>query len=278
VPFTLSTMSICSIEDVRAAVVKPFWFQIYLMRDRTFNEELISRARAAQCSALVLTVDLTVQGLRRRDIKNGLSIPPRLTLSNLLEIVGKPGWVAGILSGKRRTFGNLESRMKGAAGLLTLSQWIASQFDRSLTWRDIEWVRDRWPGKLILKGVLDAQDARLALAAGVDAIVVSNHGGRQLDGAPSSVAVLPEICEAVEGRCEVLADGGVQSGQDVLKLLALGARACLIGKAYLYGLAAGGATGVTQALSLLRAELEVSMALAGITNVQNVDHSVLRRR
>ncbi len=276
VPFVLSTMSICSIEDVRAATTRPFWFQIYLMRDRSFNEELIARACAAECSALVLTLDLTVQGLRRRDVKNGLSIPPRLTLRNAIDIATKPRWAVSVLMGKRRTLGNLERRMKGSGGTKTLSQWIASQFDVSLTWRDVEWVRSRWPGRLILKGVLDAEDARNAVSTGVDAIVVSNHGGRQLDGAPSSIAVLPEVVGAVAGRCEVLFDGGVQSGQDVLKALARGARACFIGKAFLYALAAGGEAGVRRALEIVRSELEVSMALAGVTDVRRVDRTVLR--
>lgn len=277
VPFTLSTMSICSIEDVRESVKAPFWFQLYMMRDRGFTEELIARAAAAKCSALMLTLDLTVMGLRRRDAKNGLSIPPRLTLRNALDIATKPAWAAGVLFGKRRTFGNLESRLKNTGGLLTLSQWIATQFDPSITWKEIEWVRARWPGKLIVKGVLDAEDARLAAEHGVDALVVSNHGGRQLDSAPSSISVLPEVVDAVAGRCEVLFDGGVQTGQDVLKALAHGARACLIGKAFLYALAAGGEHGVLKALEILRKELEVSMALSGCTDVQGVDASVLRR-
>ncbi len=277
VPFTLSTMSICSLEDVSTAVSRPIWFQLYMMRDRSFTEELIARAVAAKCSALMLTLDLTVQGVRRRDIKNGLSIPPRLTLKNALDIATKPSWAMGVLFGKRRTFGNLEARMKNTGGLLTLSQWIASQFDVSITWKEIEWVRARWPGKLIVKGVLDAEDARLAAASGVDALVVSNHGGRQLDGAPSSISVLPEIVEAVAGRCEVLFDGGVQTGQDVLKAIALGARGCLIGKAFLYALAAGGEAGVLQALDILRRELEVTMAMTGCTDVRKVDASVLRR-
>lgn len=276
VPFILSTMSICSIEDVRAATTRPFWFQIYLMRDRGFNEELIERARAAECGALVLTLDLTVQGLRRQDVKNGLSIPPRLTLRNALDIATKPRWAFGVLAGRRRTFGNLEHRMKGTGSIMTLSQWIASQFDVSLTWRDVEWVRNRWPGRLILKGILDAEDARHAVSAGVDAIVVSNHGGRQLDGAPSSIAVLPEVAEAAGGRCEVLFDGGVQSGQDVLKALARGARGCFMGKAFLYALAAGGEAGVRRALEIVRRELEVSMALAGVTDVRAVDRNILR--
>ncbi len=277
VPFTLSTMSICSIEDVAAAVTKPFWFQLYLMKDRSFNEELIARAVAARCSALMLTLDLTVMGVRRRDAKNGLSIPPRLTLRNALDIASKPAWAMGVLFGKRRTFGNLVARMPDTGGLLTLSQWIATQFDPSITWADLAWVRARWPGKLIVKGVLDAEDARLAAEHGVDALVVSNHGGRQLDSAPSTISVLPEVVEAVEGRCEVLFDGGIQSGQDVLKALALGARGCLIGKAFLYALAAGGEAGVAQALEILRKELEVSMALSGCTDVRSVDASSLRK-
>jgi L-lactate dehydrogenase (cytochrome) len=276
VPFTLSTMSICSIEDVHRAVSKPFWFQVYLMRDRGFTKELIERARAANCSALVVTLDLTVQGVRRRDIKNGLSIPPRLTLQSALEIACKPRWAMGVLLGKRRTFGNFEGRVQGTGGLHTIGQWIASQFSASVTWRDLDWVRAFWPGKLIVKGILDAEDARLAASTGIDAIVVSNHGGRQLDSAPSSISVLAEIAEAVGGRCELLFDGGVQSGQDVLKALARGARACLIGKAFLYALAADGEAGVCRALDILRSELAVSMALCGVTDVQRVDRSVLR--
>lgn len=276
VPFTLSTMSICSIEDVAASVTKPFWFQLYLMKDRSFNEELIARAVAARCSALMLTLDLTVMGVRRRDAKNGLSIPPRLTLRNAFDIATKPAWAMGVLFGKRRTFGNLVARMPDTGGLLTLSQWIATQFDPSITWADLEWVRARWPGKLIVKGVLDAEDARLAAEHGVDALVVSNHGGRQLDSAPSTIAVLPEVVEAVEGRCEVLFDGGIQSGQDILKALALGARGCLIGKAFLYALAARGEAGVLLALEILRKELEVSMALSGCTDVRSIGRQVLR--
>jgi L-lactate dehydrogenase (cytochrome) len=276
VPFALSTVSICSIEDVRAEVKRPFWFQLYMMKDRGFNEELVARARAAECSALMLTVDLVVQGVRRRDIHNGLTIPPRLTLANLLDIMTKPRWATGVLFGKRRTFGNLAGRLEASGGLATLSQWIASQTDASITWKEIEWLRARWPGKLIIKGILDAEDARIAASAGVDAIVVSNHGGRQLDGAAASISVLPEAVEAVAGRCEVLFDGGVQCGQDVLRALALGARACLVGKSFLYGLAAGGRQGVTRMFEILRAELDVSMALTGVTDVRAVDRRVLR--
>ncbi|HEX4050284.1 MAG TPA: alpha-hydroxy acid oxidase [Steroidobacteraceae bacterium] len=276
VPFCLSTLSICSIEDVRAAVPQPFWFQVYLMRDRGFNQELIARARAAQCSVLVLTVDLPIQGLRRRDAKNGLTVPPRLTLRNAVEIALRPRWALGVLLGKRRTFGNLASHLANTGGLSTLSQWIATQFDRSVSWKDIEWLRQQWPGRLIVKGILDAEDALAACAAGVDGIIVSNHGGRQLDGAPSSIAVLPEVVAAVAGRCEVLFDGGIRSGQDMLKALALGARGCLIGKAYMYALGAQGGAGVTRALGILRDELQVSLALTGRTNLAAVDRSILR--
>ena len=276
IPFCLSTMSICSIEDVRQAVGTPFWFQLYMMRDRGFNAELIERAAAAQCSALILTVDLPIQALRRRDAKNGLSIPPRLTLANAFDIATKPGWALRVLLGKRRTFGNLAGRLPGSGGLTTLSHWIASQFDPTVTWKDVAWVRSRWPGKLVIKGILNADDARSACAAGADAIVVSNHGGRQLDGGPSTISVLPEVVAAVDGRCEVLMDGGVQCGQDVLKALARGARACLIGKAFLYALAANGEAGVKLALETIRNELQVSLALVGRNDVSSVDASLLR--
>lgn len=277
VPFCLSTMSICSIEDVQAGGGAPFWFQLYLMRDRAFNEELIARAEAAQCPALVLTLDMQMQGFRRRDPKNGLSIPPRLTLKNALDIATKPAWATRVLFGKRRTFGNLEARMAGASGLSTLAQWVAEQFDPALTWKDIEWVRSRWPGKLILKGILDGEDAKLACGTGCDAIIVSNHGGRQLDGAPSTISALPEVVAAVDGRCEVLIDGGIQCGQDVLKSVALGAKGCLMGKAFLYSLAAMGGPGVTLALEIIRRELQVSLGLAGKRDIREVDASILVR-
>jgi len=276
IPFCLSTMSICSIEDVRGATQTPFWFQLYVMRDRGFTRSLIERARAAECAALVVTLDLQVQGQRHRDIKNGLSIPPRLTLKNAFDIATKPAWAVGVLFGKRRTFGNLQDRPGGTSGLSTLSHWIAGQFDAAMTWKDIDEIRQIWPGKLILKGVLDVEDARIAAATGADAIVVSNHGGRQLDSASSSISVLGEIAEAVGDKTEVLFDGGVQSGQDVLKALALGARACLIGKAFLYALAARGEPGVTEALNIIRRELSVSMALTGVSDVAQVDRRVLR--
>jgi L-lactate dehydrogenase (cytochrome) len=275
IPFCLSTMSICSIEDVRQHSGTTFWFQQYLMKDRGFNQELIDRALAAQCPVLMLTLDLQVQGLRRRDPKNGLSIPPRLTLRNALDMATKPRWMGGVLFGKRRTFGNLADRMGNSAGLKTLSEWISQQFDPAASWKDVEWVRSRWPGKLIVKGIMHPDDATAALSCGVDALVVSNHGGRQLDGASASITALPKIYEAVQGRCEVLFDGGVQSGQDVLKALALGARGCLIGKAFLYALAAGGRAGVSKAIDLIGNELRVSLALTGQTDVNQVSRQIL---
>ncbi|RYG86586.1 alpha-hydroxy-acid oxidizing protein [bacterium] len=278
IPFTLSTMSICSIEDVRSVTTKPFWFQLYVMRDRGFTAELIQRAAAASCSALMLTVDMPIQGLRRRDAKNGLSIPPRLTLGNAWEIARRPAWLGGVLLGRRRTFGNLEARLRDSGGLSTL----AHPRDVSPGAREIELradpLRERWPGKLLLKGVMDPQDAREAVAAGVDAIVVSNHGGRQLDGASSTIAALPGVVDAVAGRTEVHFDGGIRSGQDLLKALALGARGGFIGKAFLYGLAAEGRTGVTRALTILRDELKVSMALTGCRDVRDIDAHILRNR
>jgi L-lactate dehydrogenase (cytochrome) len=277
VPFCLSTMSICSIEDVRAAVEGTFWFQLYLMRDRGFNEALIARAREARCSALVLTLDLPLQALRRRDPKNGLSVPTRLTARNALEILMRPRWLSGVLLGKRRTLGNLATFFP-KDGIGALSEWVGGQFNPAITWKDIAWVRERWPGKLLVKGVMDAEDARLATASGVDAIVVSNHGGRQLDGTTSSIAALPRVAEAAAGRCEVLMDGGVTSGQDVLKALALGARACLVGKAFLYGLAAGGERGVLLALDIIRKELEISLALCGENDVRRAGAQVLSSR
>jgi L-lactate dehydrogenase (cytochrome) len=276
IPFCLSTMSICSIEDVRAATGQAFWFQQYLMRDRGFNRELIERAIAAQCSALMLTLDLQVIAERRRDPRNGLSIPPRITLRNAFDVATKPAWALRVLFGKRRTFGNLAGRIGGTDGIKTLAEWTQTQFDASANWRDVEWVRSRWPGRLILKGVMDAEDARFALAAGADAVVVSNHGGRQLDGAPSSIAVLPEIVDAIGGRCEVLFDGGIRSGQDLAKALALGARGGLIGKSFLFALAAGGQAGVTRALEIIRDELRVTLALTGITEVGSAGAHMLR--
>jgi L-lactate dehydrogenase (cytochrome) len=275
VPFCLSTLSIGSIEDVRGATQKPFWFQVYLMRDRGFNVELLERAKAANCSAIMLTVDMPVQGLRRRDAKNGLSIPPRLTLENALEIATKPTWALKVLMGKRRSFGNLEGRMTEGAGLKTLAERIAQQFDPTVTWKDFAWLRQQWPRKIIIKGILDAEDARMACEVGADAIVVSNHGGRQLDGARSTISALPEVVEAVAGRLEVLFDGGVRTGQDVLKALALGAKGCLVGKSFLYALAANGEAGVALMLEIIRKELAVSLALTGANDVRKVTSKIL---
>jgi L-lactate dehydrogenase (cytochrome) len=275
IPFCLSTMSICSIEQVHAATDTPFWFQLYVMRDRGFTRALIERAIAAKCSALMLTADLQIQGQRHREIKNGLTVPPRLTLQNFLDIVGKPMWAWRVLRAPSRSFGNLEGRISGADSLLTLAQWIAQQFDPTLSWRDLEWIRSLWPGRLIIKGILDAEDAAAAANAGVDAIVVSNHGGRQLDGAPASIHALPRIVDAVGGRSEVLFDGGILTGQSLLKALALGARAGLIGKAFLYGLGARGEAGVTQVIEIIRKELSVSLALTGQTDVQRLTRDIL---
>ena len=276
IPFCLSTMSICSIEQVRAAVDKPFWFQLYVMRDRGFTRSLIERAKAANCSALMLTLDLQIQGQRHREIKNGLTVPPKLTLANFFDIASKPAWLWRVLRAPSRSFGNLAGQIGGADSVLTLAQWIAQQFDPTLSWRDLDWIRDLWSGKLIVKGVLDAGDAEIAAKAGVDAIVVSNHGGRQLDGAPASIRALPYVVDAVAGRSEVLFDGGILNGQSLLKALALGARAGLIGKAFLYGLGARGEAGVTQVIEIIRKELSVSMALTGQTDVQRLTREILR--
>lgn len=275
IPFCLSTMSICSLEDVAAAVERPFWFQLYVMRDRGFVREMIARAIAARCSALMVTLDLNMLGQRHCDIKNDLTVPPRITLANLIDVATKPGWVARVLRGKRKTFGNLAGRIPGMDNVSTLAQWVSTQFDPTLSWRDIEWIRGLWPGPLILKGLLDVEDARIAASSGASAIVVSNHGGRQLDGTASSISVLPAIAQAVGAQTEVLFDGGVRSGQDVLRALALGARACLLGRAYVYGLGAGGEAGVTRAIEILRNELDVSMALTGTTSVRAVSRSVV---
>ena len=276
IPFTLSTMSICSIEDVAGAVQKPFWFQLYVFRDRGFAASLIERAKAAKCSALVLTLDLQIQGQRHMDLKNGLTVPPQLKLANLVDMLCKPSWTLNVMQSKRRSFGNLEGQIKGADNLLTLSQWIAGQFDPTLSWKDIEWVKKLWGGKLILKGILDADDAKIAASSGADAIVVSNHGGRQLDGTVSSIRALPEVVDAVGGRTEVFFDGGVRSGQDVLKALALGARGVFIGKAFAWALGAMGEEGVSLALNIIRRELDVSMALCGIRDVKQASPAILR--
>jgi L-lactate dehydrogenase (cytochrome) len=276
VPYTLSTMSICSIEDVAGAVTRPFWFQLYVMRDRGFSASLIERAKAAGCSALVLTLDLQVQGQRHKDIKNGLAVPPRLTFGTALDLLRRPGWVLNVMTSRRRSFGNLEGRIANADNLTTLSQWIAGQFDPTLSWKDVEWVKSLWGGKLVLKGILDVEDAKIAASTGADAIVVSNHGGRQLDSTSSSIRALPEIADAVGDRTEVLFDGGIRSGQDLLKALALGAKGAMIGRAYAYGLGAMGERGVTRALEIIKNELDVSMALCGVRDVKDVSPAILR--
>jgi len=275
VPFTLSTMSICSIEDVAAAVDKPFWFQVYVIRDRGFMAELIQRAAAAKCSALVLTVDLQILGQRHLDIKNGMTVPPEIRLKNIIDIATKPAWALSVLRGKRKTFGNLAGHVKGMENVNSLAQWTAQQFDPTLNWKDIEWVKSLWPGKLILKGIMDVDDARIAAKTGADALVCSNHGGRQLDGAASSISMLPKLVDAVGADIEVLFDGGVRTGQDIERALALGARGCLIGRSYVYGLGAYGQAGVGKALEILKKELDVTMALTGVSRVAQIGHNVL---
>ena len=278
VPFTLSTMSIASIEDVAAQVGQPFWFQLYVMRDRVFVAALIDRAKAAGCSALVLTLDLQVLAQRHKDIKNGLSAPPKLTLPNLMNMATKPRWCAGMLTTNRRGFGNIVGHVKGVDDMSSLSAWTAQQFDPSLSWDDVRWVKQRWGGKLILKGIMDAADARLAVGAGADALIVSNHGGRQLDNAVSSIAALPAIVAEVGDAIEVHMDGGIRSGQDVLKALALGAHAVYLGRPILYGLGAMGEAGVTKCLDMIRHELDVTMALCGITDIAQVGPQILLPR
>ena len=275
IPFTLSTMSICSIEDVAEAVGKPFWFQLYVMRDRGFIKALIERAAVAKCSALVLTVDLQVLGQRHCDIRNGMTVPPEIKLGNLIDIATKPAWALSILKGKRKTFGNLAGHVRGMENVTSLAQWTASQFDPTLNWKDVEWVRSLWPGKLILKGILDVEDARTAVKTGASALIVSNHGGRQLDGAPSSISALPKVVDAVGGDIEVMFDGGIRTGADVLRALALGARSCMIGRSYIYGLGAGGEAGVAKAIEVLGKELDVTMALCGVKSVKDLDRQVI---
>jgi L-lactate dehydrogenase (cytochrome)/glycolate oxidase len=275
IPFTLSTMSICSIEDIAANTTAPFWFQLYMMRDRESMARMIERARVAKCSALVLTLDLQVIGQRHKDLKNGLTAPPRPTLRNMINLATKPGWCLGMLGTKRRTFGNLVGHVKGVSDMKSLSAWTNEQFDPTLSWADIAWVKQQWGGKLILKGIMVAEDAQLAVDVGADAIVVSNHGGRQLDGAPSSIEALPPIVDAVGDKLEVWMDGGIRSGQDVLKAWALGARGTMIGRAMAYGLGAMGEAGVTKALQLIHKELDVTMAFCGHTDIRNVDKRIL---
>jgi len=275
VRFTLSTMSICSIEDIAAHTTQPFWFQLYVMRDRDFIERLIDRAKAAKCDALVLTLDLQILGQRHKDLKNGLSAPPRLTLANLLNMAGKPRWCMGMLGTRRRQFGNIVGHVKGVDNMGSLGEWTARQFDPRLNWGDVEWIKKRWGGKLILKGIQDVEDARLAVDSGADALIVSNHGGRQLDGAQSSIEALPAIVAAVGPRIEVQMDGGIRSGQDVLKAIALGAKGTYIGRAFLYGLGAMGGPGVSKALEIIQKELELTMAFCGRTKIADVDRSIL---
>ncbi len=277
IPFTLSTMSICSIEDVRSVTTKPFWFQLYVMQDKDFVHNLIDRAKAAGCSALVLTLDLQILGQRHKDIRNGLSAPPRFTPKHLWQMATRPFWCLDMLGTKRRTFGNIVGHAKGVTDLSSLSSWTTEQFDPQLSWKDIEWIRERWGGKLILKGILDEEDARMSLGSGADAIIVSNHGGRQLDGAASSISMLPRIVDAVGDKMEVHLDGGIRSGQDVLKAVCYGARGTYIGRPFLYGLGAGGKAGVRRALEIIHKELDVTMALCGERDIRNLSRENLLR-
>lgn len=275
IPFTLSTMSICSIEDIAEHTSAPFWFQLYMMRDREAMARMIDRCKAARCSALVLTLDLQVIGQRHKDLKNGLTAPPRPTLANLINLATKPRWCLGMLGTRRRTFGNLVGHVKAVTDMNSLSSWTHEQFDPTLSWADIAWVKERWGGKFILKGIMDVEDALLAAQHGADAIVVSNHGGRQLDGAPSTIEALPAIVGAVGHKLEVWMDGGIRSGQDVLKAWALGARGTMVGRAMAYGLGAMGEAGVSKALQIIHKELDITMAFCGHTNIQNVDKAIL---
>jgi L-lactate dehydrogenase (cytochrome) len=276
IPFTRSTMSMCSIEDIAAATGgHPFWFQLYMMKDRDFIARLIDRAKAANCSALVITLDLQILGQRHKDLKNGLSAPPKMTLANLINIASKPRWALGMLGTSRRQFGNIVGHVKGVDNMGSLSEWTAKQFDPALNWGDVEWIKNRWGGKIILKGIQDVEDARLGVNSGADALIVSNHGGRQLDGAQSSIGALPAIVDAVGSQIEVHMDGGIRSGQDVLKARALGARGTYIGRSFLYGLGAMGEAGVTKTLEIIHKELDLTMAFCGRTQIDTVDHSIL---
>ena len=277
IPFTLSTMSICSIEDIASVTTKPFWFQLYVMQDREFVENLIDRAKAAGCSALVLTLDLQILGQRHKDIRNGLSAPPKFTPKHIWQMATRPLWCAQMLGTKRRTFGNIVGHAKNVTDLSSLSTWTSEQFDPQLSWKDVAWIKERWGGKLILKGILDEEDARMAVSTGADAIIVSNHGGRQLDGAPSTISMLPRIVDAVGGHMEVHLDGGIRSGQDVLKALCYGAKGTHIGRPFLYGLGAGGKRGVTRALEIIRKELDTTMALCGERDVRNLSRRNLHQ-
>lgn len=275
VPFCLSTMSICSIEEIAKHTQTPFWFQLYVMRDKAFVKALIERAKMANCSALVVTLDLQILGQRHKDLKNGLSAPPKPTLKNLLNLAMKPAWCMGMLGTKNRDFGNIVGHVKGVENMASLSAWTAGQFDPTLSWEEVEWIKNQWGGKLILKGILDAEDAKLARDVGADAIIVSNHGGRQLDGAPSSIRALPAIVQAVGKDLEVWLDSGIRSGQDVLKALALGAKGTMIGRSYIYGLGAMGEPGVTKALEIIANELDLTLAFCGMTDVRQVNSNIL---
>tara|TARA_Y100000385_G_scaffold278991_1_gene328040 strand:+ start:55 stop:1200 length:1146 start_codon:yes stop_codon:yes gene_type:complete len=277
VPFCLSTMSVCSIEDVAQNTTRPFWFQLYVMKDRDYISRLIQRAKTAGCSALVLTLDLQIMGQRHKDIKNGLSTPPKPTLTNLINIATKPRWAIGMLGTKRRNFGNIVGHVKGLDNMTNLAQWTVSQFDPTLDWDDVQWIKDQWGGKLVLKGIMDADDAELAVKSGADALIVSNHGGRQLDGAAASLDVLPEIVDRVGDDIEVWMDGGIRSGQDVIKATALGAKGTMIGRAFLYGLGAMGAEGVTRCLEVISNELDLTMAFCGLKDINLVDESIIWR-
>ncbi len=275
IPFTLSTMSICSIEDIASVTKQPFWFQLYVMKDRDFVLNLIQRAKAAKCSALVLTADLQILGQRHNDIRNGLSAPPKMTVRNLWQMATRPSWCMNMLKTKRHSFGNIIGHAKDISNMTTLSHWTHSQFDPKLSWSDVAWIKEQWGGPLIIKGILDVEDAKAAVDTGADAIIVSNHGGRQLDGALSSISMLPRIVDAVGDRIEVHMDGGIRSGQDVLKAVALGAKGTFIGRPFLYGLGAMGKEGVTLALEIIRKELDISMALCGKRDIKTVDRSIL---
>ena len=275
IPYTLSTMSICSIEDVAAATAKPFWFQLYVIRDRGFTKDILARAQAAKCSALVLTVDLQVLGQRHRDLKNGMTVPPEIRLNNIIDMATKPAWALSILRGKRKTFGNLAGHVKGMDDVTSLAEWTNSQFDPALNWNDVAWIKSHWPGKLIIKGILDVEDARIVADLGADALVVSNHGGRQLDGASSSISALPKIADAVGSRVEIMMDGGIRTGADIMRALALGARSCMIGRAYALGLGAGGKAGVAKTIDILKKELDITMALTGVSRTADIGPQVL---
>jgi L-lactate dehydrogenase (cytochrome) len=275
IPFTLSTMSICSIEDVAQGTGKPFWFQLYVIRDRGFSKQLMDRAIAAKCDTLVLTVDLQVLGQRHRDVRNGMTVPPEFRIKNVIDIATKPAWLWSVIKGKSKTFGNISGHVPGMENVNSLAQWTNDQFDPGLSWKDVEWIKKYWPGKLIIKGILDVDDAKMAVTLGADAIVVSNHGGRQLDGTSSSIAMLPRVADAVGSEIEVLFDGGIRNGADIMRAIALGARACMIGRSYIYGLGAGGQAGVAKAIDILEKELSVTMALTGVSKIADIDGRVL---